>query len=123
MISKQRITNYLYQHEQARERKNKNRVTANIIKQEYKLDIEIHRLERIVNHILYTDRIWRLILKENPKLRGSDYDVNGSKKILEQEAQISLGYESGGGLGSPKLPIDECNSETQALSTKQGQPL
>lgn len=42
------------------------------------------------------DRIWRLVLKENPELRGQDYGLeDGTKAILEEQKMLKLGYEPG----------------------------
>lgn len=41
------------------------------------------------------ERIWRLVLKENPNIRGSDYgNDDGTKKELEVVKQRQLGYNS-----------------------------
>lgn len=37
-------------------------------------------------------RTWTLVLNNHPELQGSDWK---DKSVLEQEKQISLGYESG----------------------------
>lgn len=38
------------------------------------------------------DRYWRKLTRENPELRGIDYET---KKIVVQRKQKDLGYESG----------------------------
>lgn len=88
------LLNYLKKEPRARERKNKNRAIANVILQPYLKGFGINGNKEImadmVGEILSLDRKWRKILEENPDLRGTDYE---QKDILEQQAQINLGYE------------------------------
>lgn len=87
------LLEYLKLEPKARERKNKNRAIGNIIKKKYYsnlMQVEQSRMADIVSEVLNLDRKWRLILKENPDLRGSDYK---EKDILEQEKMLQLGYE------------------------------
>lgn len=95
MINQTRIKKLLYNNTKARERRFKDKATAHLLIQEFGLDIPLSKMERVVTKTLNSDRLWRKILKENKELRGKDYDVRGSKKMLEQKAQEKLGYESG----------------------------
>ena len=75
----------------ARERKNKNRAVAKVLKSKFNVlnGIENKVLAKILRTSHSLDRNWRLILKENPSLRGSDY---GDKDKLEKKTQKELGY-------------------------------
>lgn len=87
------LIDYLKHEPRARERKNKNRAIGNIIREKYLNTperIESAVIADMVGEILSLDRKWRKILEENPELRGSDYK---DKEVLEQQAQINLGYE------------------------------
>ena len=72
-----------------RERSNKNRTLAYLIRKNYNIEIDNGKMADIVGEILTRDREWRKILKENPELRGSDYS---DKDMLEQEKMLELGY-------------------------------
>ena len=74
-----------------RRRSLKNRTIGYVIKQKYNIEIDKMMLADIVGEVLNLDRSWRLLLRNNPELRGSDYHKD--KKRLEQEAQVRLGYE------------------------------
>lgn len=85
------LLTYLKQEPRARERKNKNRAIGNLLSKKYRFDfLPKQMVADMVGEVLSLDRKWRKILEENPNLRGEDYD---EKVILEQEAQIKLGYE------------------------------
>lgn len=86
------LIDYLKKEPRARERANKNRAIGNLCRDRYfpNSDLNKNKMEDMVGRILLMDRQWRKILEENPELRGSDYK---DKDILEQQAQINLGYE------------------------------
>lgn len=89
------LLEYLKQNPEARERKNKNKVVAKLVWEHYGMDMGVGKgkMADIVGDILNLDRKWRLILKENPELRGSDYgEEDGTKDKLEVEKQRELGY-------------------------------
>lgn len=76
-----------------RERKEKNRWIGGIVFKKYGIELTPKmkdQLGDIVGDILGADRMWRKHTAENPELRGSDY---GDKQVLEEEAQLGLGYE------------------------------
>lgn len=86
------IKQNLEKYSEFRERKNKNKWIGGFIFKKY--DIERtpaikDKLADIVADIMSADRAWRKVLEENETLRGSDYN---DKDILEQEAQLQLGY-------------------------------
>jgi len=84
------IKDYLIKEPRARERANKNRAIGNLILETYGIQVSRETMQDIVGEVLSLDRQWRKTLEENEELRGSDYD---KKTILEQKAQIELGYE------------------------------
>ena len=86
------LLNYLKQEPRARLRRNKNRAIGNLMSEKYESQLLLSKemMADMVGEILSLDRKWRKILEENPELRGSDYK---DKEILEQEAQIKLGYD------------------------------
>jgi hypothetical protein len=86
---------YLEQYPQARERSNKYKAIRNIVKRKFKLTIEDELLAEVIKYAIAEDRYWRRATQLNPHLRGSDYDKNDSKEILEEEAQIQLEYVPG----------------------------
>lgn len=86
------IKTRLQNHPWFRERKAKNHGIARMLISKYKLDLNPIQLEQIIVEASSLDRVWRKVLQECPHLRGSDYE---EKKILEQEAQINMGYEQG----------------------------
>jgi len=75
------VKQYVTQLPEARERKNKNRAIANLVFKEL--------LPQLVKNTLTFDRAWRKVLKDNPELRGTDYD---QKDDLEEEVLEELGY-------------------------------
>lgn len=86
----QEVIQYLKAEPRFRERSAKWRGIADLLIKKYSLDIDRVKLADIIADGSSADRAWRLTLKDNPDLRGKDYD---KKDILEQEAQIKLGYE------------------------------
>lgn len=88
---------YLDEEPRARERKLKDRAIVNVLLKHYKdlKGIEKEILIDVCRAYANYDRAWRQILSETPRLRGTDYDVNGSKNMLEQEKMLDLGYEVG----------------------------
>lgn len=75
-----------------RERKNKNLIIAQMLKEKYQVDIEVPRLKAIIEDASSMDRYWRLHTRNNKHLQGKDY---GTKQKVVQEKQIVLGYEAG----------------------------
>ena len=93
------MKDFLTRTPQARERRQKVRAIAFLLQ---KLHPAIRGLSKdlmteIVDDTIAFERYWRKVLVENPDLQGKDYDGRGfkSKKQLEQEHQVNLGYESG----------------------------
>jgi hypothetical protein len=76
------VKQYITDIPPARERANKNRAIANMVFKEL--------LPQLVKNTLTFDRAWRKVLKDNPELRGSDYDEE--KDGLEEDMMIDLGY-------------------------------
>ena len=83
------ILNYLKSEPRFRERSAKWRGIADLLIKKYNLDIDRRKLADIIADGSTADRAWRMALKENPDLRGSDYD---KKETLEQEKMLELGY-------------------------------
>lgn len=86
-----RLTKFLEVEPKARERKNKNKAVAYLIKERYNLDIRSDLLTEIVSDAQTLDRAWRKITLDNPELRGSDYE---EKAALVEKAQARLGYST-----------------------------
>ena len=84
------LKDYLEQEPRARERRNRNRAIANVLINTHNLSLDKSLVETLVAESLTLDRTWRKLLQDNPHLRGTDYK---DKDALEQERQISLGYE------------------------------
>ena len=72
-----------------RERSNKNRTLAYLIRKNYNIEIDNGKMADIVGEILTRDREWRQLLEKNPELRGRDYK---DKTLLENEKLVELGY-------------------------------
>lgn len=75
------VKQYVTDLPEARLRANKNRAIANLVFKEL--------LPQLVKNTLTFDRAWRKVLKDNPELRGADYD---QKDDLEEEVLEELGY-------------------------------
>ena len=86
---KDKILNYLKTDERFRFRKNKNKGIANLLAEKYHIEIPKDKRDDFIADVLSADRCWRKSLEDFPELRGADYD---QKEVLEQTAQISLGY-------------------------------
>ena len=85
-----KLIDYLKKEPRARERKNKNRAIGNLMLEKYGIkELTREQCGDLIGEILSMDRQWRKILEDNESLRGKDYN---DKDILEQEAQIKLGY-------------------------------
>jgi len=86
------ILQYLNEDARFRERANKNKGIANMLKEKYQVLSEVDRnvVLEIIGDCINWERQWRDILLKNESLRGSDYD---KKTILEQEKMLELGYE------------------------------
>ena len=88
-----KILDYLVIEPQARERRNKNRAIANVLKTNYPelKNFDKTFLVRIIREANTLDREWRKVLQEKPELRGSDYN---QKDVLEEKKLIELGYRN-----------------------------
>ncbi len=83
------IINYLKSEPRFRERSAKWRGIADILIKKYNLDIDRRKLADIIADGSTADRAWRMALKNDVSLRGSDYS---DKEMLEVEKQRELGY-------------------------------
>lgn len=100
MKIKDLVKQYLEKQPLFRERRNKDRGIVNIlIGRHYKLGEAIRTgmvskefVTEVMQEYASMDRYWRLALKDNPELRGKDYD---DKRALEQERELELGYSPG----------------------------
>ncbi len=89
------LTHLLIKYENLRERSKKNKLIAKLVQMKYPHELENISLDRIQEIIVDSwsyDRAWRKVLQDNDHLRGRDYD---DKKILEQEAELGMGYAPG----------------------------
>ena len=88
-----KILDYLVIEPQARERRNKNRAIANVLKTNYPelKNFDKTFLVRIIREANTLDREWRKVLQEKPDLRGSEYN---QKDVLEEKKLIELGYRN-----------------------------
>jgi hypothetical protein len=86
---KNEILKYLKVDERFRLRKNKNKGIANLLSEKYHIEIPKDKRDDFIADILSADRCWRKCLEEDESLRGEDYN---QKEVLEQTAQIALGY-------------------------------
>lgn len=86
------MENFIINEIWARERKNKNKAIAFILKDKWlrNYDIALDRVEALVRDANTLDREWRKVLQDHPHLRGSDY---GNKDVLEDKKRVELGYE------------------------------
>ena len=89
---KQLVKDYLIREPHFRERHAKDRGIANLLIEKYNLDISKEKLTEIIQDANSMDRYWRMIMNENPELRGNDYDT---KDIVESRKEMELGYETG----------------------------
>lgn len=83
------VLQYLKSEPRFRERSAKWRGIADLIIKKYNLDIDRRKLADILADGSSADRAWRMALKENENLRGSDYE---DKTKLEQDKLLELGY-------------------------------
>ena len=88
------LIDLLYTHQKSRERSNKYKAIAVVLKSHYPKieDMDVERVADIVAEAISLDRQWRKILEDNISLRGSDYNQG---KTLAQKKQIELGYTPG----------------------------
>ena len=99
MSLKQTIKDYLEIEPKFRERRNKDRgITNLLLKRHPKLQNALQErfltkddIVSICDEFASFDRLWRLALMENPKLRGADYE---DKDHLEQEKMSEMGYHT-----------------------------
>jgi len=111
MSLKQTIKDYLEIEPKARERRNKDRALVNVLlKRHPKLhnaleqrDMTKDDLIAIVQDFDSLNRFWRMILKECPELRGSDYD---DKDGLESDHLKLIGYRVPNNIG-PGEAVEE----------------
>lgn len=75
----------------ARERKNKHKAVAYVLKKSFPVlsEIPLDSLEVIVAEASSADRAFRKILEDRVDLRGSDY---GEAEKLSQDWQVANGY-------------------------------
>lgn len=101
MNQREIIKQYLEREPLARERANKNRAIGNILAEKYgtgfidgiaELSLDKNTMSDFMSDVLNYDRYWRLVTAEYPHLRGKDWET---KDIVEQKAQVELGYEIG----------------------------
>lgn len=91
------VLKYLETDARFRERKNKNKGIANLIREKYpSVFIPDYVRNDLIADVLEADRMWRWWLNPNDggrvDLQGSDYK---KKDQLEQEKEQELGYEVG----------------------------
>ena len=99
MTLKQTIKNYLESEPRTRERREKDRALVNLLlKRHPKLQNALEQREMtkddliaIVQDFDSLNRFWRMILKECPELRGSDYN---DKDDLELQKAVEIGFHS-----------------------------
>ena len=100
---KSKVKNYLKNEPKFRERKNKYKGLVNLLILDHPFlasiiehyDNDARGKERVIDlfiKFMTMNRWWNKLLEDNPELRGMDYN---DKKLLQQQAQISLGYEGG----------------------------
>ena len=87
---KEKVLQYLKAEPRFRNRTAKWRGIADILIETYHLDLDRKVLADIIADGSSADRCWRDILKNDKSLRGEDYE---DKEMLEQEAQMQLGYQ------------------------------
>lgn len=100
MKIKESVEEYLREQPLFRERKNKDRGIVNLLGRRYgalglllkRGELTVDTVVAIIQDAYSMDRRWRQALQHDPTLRGSDYD---DKEVLEQEAEIELGYVPG----------------------------
>ncbi len=86
------VLQYLKEDARFRERANKNKGIANMLKEKYPTLKDANReiVLDIIADCLSWERQWRDLLLKDENLRGSDYD---KKHELEEKKLIELGYE------------------------------
>lgn len=87
---KNEVLTYLKEDPRFRERSAKNKGIANLVMKKYGIEIPKDKRDDIISDILSADRAWRMNLKENPELQGTDYKQG---EILEQQWELRHGYE------------------------------
>ena len=88
----EKIEKYLESNPVFRERRNKNRMIAGILKSQFGLQDSLNTVEAVAVEASSLDRAWRKALQDRPELRGDDYQ---SKQSLENKSRIELGYGAG----------------------------
>ena len=90
-LLEKKVYDTLTKLEEARERRNKSKVVAGLLKKDFPiLKMDYKLLAEILERGQTYDRYWRQLLQHNPNLRGKDYNA---KKMLVQQKQVELGYE------------------------------
>ena len=88
-----KVKQVLEKEPRARERANKNKAIAFILRTEIFPEtlkgVERDKITAIVKQANTLDRAWRKVTEMHPELRGKDYS---KKKQEEQEVQVALGY-------------------------------
>lgn len=89
------IYDYLKIHPDARERANRYKAIRALLRRKYSIPENITNdlIELIITEGITCNRFFNKVMQDNIELRGKDYDEK--KKILQQQAQIDLGYTSG----------------------------
>lgn len=85
------VLQYLQEDARFRERANKNKGIANLLKEKHQVLKEVDReiVLNIISDCINWERQWRDILLKNEDLRGTDYS---DKTELEVKKQRELGY-------------------------------
>ncbi len=94
MTNYELVKSLLEEQPRGRERANKNKAIAYLIRKKYQqlFEIDNNLVADIIAEASSLDRAWRQVLQENENLRGSDYT---QKDALEEVRQLELGYEPG----------------------------
>ncbi len=94
-MTKKRVHQWLTDFAKFRERKNKNKYIGALVLREHGIEMTHEtksKIGDIVGDILSADRAYRMVLEENPELRGSDYE---DKNKLEQQWMLDNEYSVG----------------------------
>lgn len=91
MTNYELVKSLLEEQPRGRERANKNKAIAYLIRKKYQqlFQIDNNLVADIIAEASSLDRAWRQVLQENENLRGSDY---AQKDELEELKQQELGY-------------------------------
>lgn len=91
----EQVYDYLKTHPDARERSNRYKAISALLRRKYEIPKEVSDdlIQLIIVDGMTCNRFFNKVMQDNEEVRGKDY--NDKKKILEQQAQIDLGYEVG----------------------------